>query len=113
MTPRVRFGTFVVGALVVCLAVALLLAPEASSSPDGLERVAIDEGFADTATDHALADGPIADYAIRGVDDERWSTALAGVLGVIVTFAVAGGVFLIVRRVSASRGGPPASPTPG
>jgi hypothetical protein len=111
---RVRLGAFVIGALLVCVGIAVVLAPEASSAPDGLERVAIDEGFAAAASDHALADLPTADYAIRGIEDERSSTAAAGVVGVLVTFALAGGLLVVIRRVSASRSGPSsASPAPG
>lgn len=98
MTARVRLGTFVVAALVVAAALAVFVGPRASSAPDGLEKVAVDEGFVDTATDHALAGLPTADYGIRGIDDEHLSTGLAGLLGVALTFVVAGGLFLAVRR---------------
>jgi PDGLE domain len=95
---RLGFGVFVVGGLVVALALAFFVSPSASGEPDGLNKVAIDNGFADTETDHALDDAPTAGYEVRGVDDDRLSTGVAGVVGVAVTFAVAGGVLLIVRR---------------
>ena len=41
--------------LVLSLGIAVFAAPWASSSPDGLERVAADEGFEDSATAHATA----------------------------------------------------------
>ena len=66
-----RRGAFVLGGLLVALLVAGFVSSFASSEPDGLERVAIDEGFAETADDHAFAGGPMADYSTRGVDDER------------------------------------------
>ena len=50
--------------LAVAFALAFFVSPYASSEPDGLERVAIDNGFADQAQEHALADGPLADYAV-------------------------------------------------
>jgi hypothetical protein len=84
--------------LALAVALAFLVAPEASSQPDGLEKVAIDEGFADGARDHDLAGSPTADYAVEGVDDDRLSTGLAGVLGIAVTFLVTGAVVLLVRR---------------
>lgn len=84
------------------LAVALLLAGlvsyYASSSPDGLEKVAGDQGFLDSAEDSATAGSPLADYGVAGVEDERASVGLAGVLGVIVTFVVAGGGFVLLAR---------------
>jgi hypothetical protein len=84
------------------LAVALLLAGlvsyYASSSPDGLEKVAGDQGFLDSAEDSATAGSPLADYGVAGVEDERASVGLAGVLGVVVTFVVAGGGFVLLAR---------------
>jgi hypothetical protein len=98
----VRFGAFIVGGLAVALALAFLVSPSASNDPDGLNKVAMDKGLADAETDHALDDAPTAGYQVRGVDDERLSTGLAGVIGVAVTFAVAGGVMLMVRRARRS-----------
>jgi hypothetical protein len=99
VTPKVRLGVFVGVGLAIAVALAFLVAPEASSEPDGLEKVAIDEGFVDGAQDHDLADSPTADYGVSGVDDARISTGLAGVIGIGVTFLVAGGLLLLVRRV--------------
>ena len=79
----------VVGGLIVAGGLAFFVSPLASSSPDGLERVATDEGFIDAAEDHDLADGPLADNGVRGVDDERLSTGLSGIIGVAITFGVA------------------------
>lgn len=102
--PRLRLGWFIVAGLAVAAALALLVAPRASSSPDGLERVAVDEGFADRARDHALADGPTADYGVSGLDHEGLATGLAGLLGIAVTFAVAVGGLTLVRRAGPSGG---------
>ncbi len=95
------------GFLLVGLLVALLLAGVvsgfASSDPDGLERVAEDKGFAETAQDHHLAGSPVADYGVRGVEDERLGTGLAGVAGVGLTFAVGLALFALVRRSGGAR----------
>ena len=86
----------------VCLLVALLLAGVASyyasSSPDGLERVAGDQGITQTEREHRAADGPFADYSTRGVADARLSGGVAGVVGVLVVLALAGGIAWAVRR---------------
>lgn len=108
MRPRVRVGVLVAVGLALAVALAFLVAPEASSKPDGLEKVAIDEGFVDGARDHDLADSPTADYGVRGVDDARLSTGLAGTLGIGITFLVAGGLALLVRRARRA----PATPAP-
>ena len=84
------------GGLIVALLVVLALAPNASSSPDGLERVAEDQGFADSAEGARFELLP--DYTIPGVDNEAASTVLSGVIGVLV---VAGITLLAVRVLRA------------
>jgi PDGLE domain len=100
---RLRFTAFVVAGLALAASLAFFVSPRASSEPDGLNRVAIDEGFADEESNHALDDTPTAGYEVRGVDDDGLSTGLAGLIGVGVTFALAGGLFLVVRRTGAGR----------
>lgn len=70
----------------------------ASSSPDGLEKVAQEHGFSDTAADSANAALPTAGYGVDGVASERLSVGLAGVLGVIVVIIVAFGLFWMLGR---------------
>ena len=72
----------------------------ASSSPDGLEKVADKIGFIDTAKDSALAKGPLADYGVKGIENERLSVGVAGIIGVLATGAVSTGLFFVVRRKS-------------
>ena len=86
------------GLLVAALLIAGVASFYASAHPDGLEYVAESTGFIDTARDHAIANGPLADYGIAGLDDARLSGGLAGVIGVIVTLVVAGGLGLLLRR---------------
>jgi hypothetical protein len=90
---------FVVGGLLVAAALALFVSPFASSDPDGLERVANDKGFATSKRDHALKEGPVADYSFRGVDDERIGTGLAGLIGVMLTFGIGTLLFGAMRSV--------------
>ncbi|QZY28360.1 PDGLE domain-containing protein [Nocardioides coralli] len=95
-----RKRTFWIAGLVVALLLAGFVSYYASSNPDGLEHVAEQTGFLDTADEHAAGDGPLADYAVEGVDDGRLSGGLAGVLGTLVTLLVAGGLGYAVRRRS-------------
>ena len=82
----------------IALAVTLV-APFASSSPDGLERVAEDNGFIGTAKDSPYS--VIADYVVPGVDNEAVATILAGAIGVtIVYLLLAGGAYLAYRAVA-------------
>jgi len=95
---------FVIGGLIVALGLAFFASPYASSSPDGLEKVSIDEGFDATAEEHTLADSPLADYGVEGVEDEGLSTGLAGIIGVAVTFGVGMILFGALRTVRSRRG---------
>jgi hypothetical protein len=90
----------VVVGVVVSLLLAGVLSWYASSSPDGLERVAEDQGFSQTSRDSRSADSPLAGYGTEGVEDERLSGGLAGVIGVAVTGLVMGGLLLALRRRS-------------
>ncbi len=96
-TRAVTIGLFVAGGLLVALLLAFFVSPWASSSPDGLEKVSADEGIDAGVEPHPLEDGPLADYAVEGVDDPRISTGLAGVIGVVVTFGLGLGLFALVR----------------
>lgn len=89
---------FVVAGLALALGLAVLVSPWADPDPDGLERVAEAQGFAETARDHDLSDSPFADYAVRGVSDERLSTGLAGLVGALLTFGVGSLLFGLLRR---------------
>lgn len=90
---------FLRAGLTVALVLAFVVAPVASSSPDGLEKVAADKGLDRDVRDHALAGGPLAEYTVRGVDDDGLSTGVAGVIGVIVTFAAGCGLSLATRAI--------------
>ena len=86
--------------------VVALFSPLASSLPDGLERVAEDYGFLNRTAEPAYSF--LRDYTVPGVSDSGISTILAGVLGVLVVFAVAFGVGVLLKRhrpTQASSGG--------
>ena len=84
---------------IVAVAVTLL-APLASGSPDGLERVAEDSGFIERAQGAPYA--IIADYVVPGIQNEALATILAGIIGVTVVYVmVAGslyGLFTLYRH---------------
>lgn len=94
---------------VVALLIAGLLSYLASSNPDGLDSATLQgceiievdgaeqlsgECIAQNARDHDLAGSPLADYALGGAEG---TVGLAGVIGVLVTLALAGGLFWLVR----------------
>ena len=87
-----------VGGVLATLLVAGVVSQFAVDAPDGLERVAEDQGFADQGEDHALSSSIFADYATTGVGNESVSLALAGIAGSALTLAVGAGLVMAVRR---------------
>jgi cobalt/nickel transport system permease protein len=94
---RGRALTFTGAALILALALAVFVSPFASSSPDGLERVAEEKGFAEAALEEPVwAGSPLPEYVFPGIANDRVATALAGLVGTLVLFAL---VFLLGRAV--------------
>lgn len=95
--PRGRLGRYwwVVG-LVIAALIVVVLAPLASADPDGLERVAGDQGFLQSARDALYSFIP--DYNVPGVDGNL-STILAGLIGIVIVF----GLMVLVGRLLARR----------
>lgn len=94
---RVPARTFVFGAGLVVVALAAVVSQFAFDAPDGLERVASDQGFVSSARDHVFNRAVFADYATRGIGNQPLSLAVAGLAGAALTLLVAYGL------VSASR----------
>ena len=89
---------FLLSGFVISLFLAGVVSFYASSNPDGLEKVAQDIGFLDTAKEHTNADGALADYGVKGIENERASVGVAGVIGVIGTAIVGGLLFKFLVR---------------
>ncbi|MCB9007398.1 MAG: PDGLE domain-containing protein [Ardenticatenaceae bacterium] len=88
-------GKWIVSGIVLALLV-VLLAPFASGSPDGLEWVAGQAGFLDTAVNAPFQILP--DYTIPGLGETGLSTILAGIVGALVVAAVTFGLGRLLRR---------------
>lgn len=84
--------------LVTALVLAGFVSFYASASPDGLEKVATDQGIDKKAEEHASKDSPLADYGVKDISDARISGGLAGVIGVGATLVVGSGAFYVVAR---------------
>ncbi|WP_433831828.1 PDGLE domain-containing protein [Actinoplanes sp. CA-015351] len=106
-----KLGWFLAGGLLVALLLAGVVSSFASGSPDGLDYAAREgctfnaEGeitggtcMAQQEGEHQLGDSPLADYGIKGINNEYLSTGLSGILGVLVTFGIGGGLFWLLRR---------------
>jgi cobalt/nickel transport system permease protein len=65
-------------------AAALLLSPLASGFPDGLEKIAETFSF---LPEGLIQFAPLAGYQLPGIGNAAWGTGLAGMVGVMLTFA--------------------------
>lgn len=70
----------------------------ASSSPDGMERVAHDLGFVDTAKDSAASSSPLADYGLSWLGEGPLASAVSGLLGVLAVAALGYLLYRWTRR---------------
>ena len=84
---------FTILGLAVAVGLATAASPYASSSPDGLDKVAAEKAFLERGELHAVQEeSPVPDYAFPGVDDPRVATGLAGFVGTLVVFGLGYGI---------------------
>ncbi len=76
--------------------VVTLFSPLASPHPDGLERVAEDQGFLGRGQDAPYEIVP--DYVFPGVGNEQVATIVAGIVGTLIVFGLGYGLALLLRR---------------
>lgn len=93
---RVDPGTAVAGGVILALIIGTMAVFFASSSPDGLERVAGDKGFLEAAQDPIF--NIIPDYVVPGIDNDTAAGVLAIVIGTLLLFAVGYGVARVLRQ---------------
>jgi PDGLE domain len=95
---RISTRLFTILALAVAVGLATAVSPYASSSPDGLEKVAGDNAFLEQGRPAAIQeDSPVPGYAFPGVDDARVATGLAGFAGTLGVFALGYGMAAVSR----------------
>jgi cobalt/nickel transport protein len=83
----------------ISLLLALFISPFASSSPDGLEKVADTEGFAEKAKGGSIWNyAPLPDYGIPRIKNEKLSTALSGLIGTLAIFFLAIGIGKLIKK---------------
>lgn len=87
---------FAILALAVAVGLATAVSPYASSSPDGLEKVAGDQAFLDRG--EAQETSLLSDYAMPGIGDERVATGVAGFTGTLLVFGLGYGIVVMARR---------------
>ena len=87
------------GDAAVAIGLATAASPFASSSPDGLEKVATDKAFIEQGALHSVQeDSLVPDHAFPGVDDPRVATGLAGFTGTLLAFGAGFAIVVAARR---------------
>jgi cobalt/nickel transport protein len=87
----------------VSLLLVVILSPYASDKPDGLEYVAEEKGFLErTQGKEVLKSTPLPDYSVEGIESERASTVIAGVIGTAV--CLGGGLALAFALKARKKG---------
>jgi hypothetical protein len=81
-------------ALAFCLVLATI-SPLASSSPDGLEKVAEDKGFINTGGEAMFE--VAAGYIFPGIENEALATIMAGWLGILALFTIVYGLAWLIK----------------
>ena len=99
---RISTRTLVVVGLLVALFLAGVVSIWASASPDGLNRVAGDLGFAAAEQSSAAEAGPLAGYDVAGLGTS-WSGGLAGVIGCLVVLACTSALMLVRKQAAPRR----------
>lgn len=90
---------FVVVALALAIGLATAVAPFASGSPDGLNKVAADKGFTNDGRRHTIQDNsPVPGYAFPGIRDQKLATGAAGFVGTLGVFVLGSGLAYVIRR---------------
>jgi hypothetical protein len=90
---------FVALALALAVGLASGVSPYASSSPDGLSKVADTKGFGDRGSLHTIQnESPVPGYAFPGIGDQRIAKGAAGFVGTLGVFGVAFGLAYVLRR---------------
>jgi len=95
---RISTRNFFAVFLLAGLLIAGVASYYASSHPDGLNFVAEKTGFSDKEEASSTADGPLAGYSTKGIDNDRLSGGVAGLAGSLLVLSLAGGLFWVLRR---------------
>ncbi len=98
--PSRSRGRWILGGIGISALVVVVAAFLASGDPDGLERVAEDQGILGRAQDALYAILP--DYTMPGMDDPVVSTILSGLVGIAIVF----GIMWLLGQSLARRGTP-------
>ena len=83
--------------LFISLVIGGVLSVFASSFPDGLEKVAEDQGFMESAI--SFWQGFMPDYFLPGVNSIWFATSLAGITGTLLVYGIFKIIELIIKKI--------------
>ncbi|HGJ65595.1 TPA: hypothetical protein ENS27_09420 [bacterium] len=83
--------------LVIALFLAGIISIFASSSPDGLEKVAENLGFLEKGEGDPALKAPVPDYAMPGIKNEKLATGIAGIVGTLILFGFGYGLATVIK----------------
>ncbi len=89
-----RNTILVVGAIAAILITGVVLSQFSSDEPDGLEYVAEQQGFDESAEDSSLPATPLAGYG----DSSTLGTAIAAIVGIAATAGLGFGILWFIRK---------------
>jgi hypothetical protein len=89
-----RNTMLLIGAIAAILITGVVFSQFSSSDPDGLEFVAEQQGFDQTAETHSLESTPLAGYG----DSSIAGKAIAAVVGLVLTAGIGFGLFWFLRK---------------
>ena len=96
-----RLNGFIWVGLGISLLLVLFLSPFASTSPDGLEKVAETKGFSERGENGTFWKyAPLPDYAIPWIKNEKVSKTVSGLIGTLAIFFIALGVGRLFKKTN-------------
>jgi cobalt/nickel transport protein len=98
MDKKKKNTWFIIVALLVCLLIAFLLSPFASSSPDGLEKAAEKLGLLHLGEASVWMHSFMPDYSIPFLGETKLSGMVAGLIGTLLIFGLGWGIGMILAR---------------
>ncbi|MBI5637880.1 MAG: PDGLE domain-containing protein [Nitrospinae bacterium] len=97
------YRLFIAGGLAAAIALALFISPFASSSPDGLEKVAEDKGFLEKGGQPVWTHAVMPDYQLPSMGKK--SGLLAGIAGTLLAFGAGIGIALVMVKMKKGKDG--------
>ncbi len=97
MIEKTKTGLSKIISISSIFVILLLLTPFASKLPDGLDWVV--EKYQLFKESEPLFVAPLPDYSVAGIQNEYLSTAISGLLGIILIFLIIYGITLTTRNL--------------